>query len=149
MVQMAGVPVRRGAPLKRKAPLRNKGGGLKRVRLRPVNPERRAKLEARNFGDAARIIRAMPCATCGRPGPSQASHVVARGMGGCKGSSEDLIPQCARCHRELEDHGRKTFEAARRCDLRALAAECRDLVRIVLAIEKNMDQTLDIATRAL
>jgi hypothetical protein len=99
------------SPLARKTPIKAR------------NPERRARAYARNFGDRADAIRAMPCLACeverslasggmtrilgmfaldfAPPrGAVQAAHVVARGMGGAKGDRRQLVPLCAYHHGE-------------------------------------------------
>lgn len=60
--------------------------------LRPVNPERRAKRKAEQFGPQAKLCRRLPCAACGRPGPSDPAHVISRGAGG--GDRGNVIPLC-------------------------------------------------------
>lgn len=40
----------------------------------------------------------MPCAVCGKPGPSEAAHGPVAGMG-MKGDDMEALPLCARCHR--------------------------------------------------
>lgn len=102
--------------------------GLPRARkpLRARNPERQERLLERQFGPPERRawIASLPCATCpavrGRPSPppSENSHVRSRGAGG---GPDDVVPQCAACHRELH-RGRKSFEARHGLDLAALAA---------------------------
>ena len=82
--------------MKREKPLR------RRTKLRPVNPERAAKAKAACFGPQAALARTMPCANCDAPGPSQAAHVRSRGAGG---KDEDVIPLCAKCHRNQHDQG--------------------------------------------
>lgn len=81
---------------------------MRRGRLRPVNRERQAWKYERNFGVYSEWIRRQDCATCGKRAPSEASHVDARGMGGCGGDKWSLIPQCMDCHKEYEG-GKKTY----------------------------------------
>ena len=125
------------SPLARKTPLRKR------------NPERRAAAYARNFGDRADAIRAMPCLACeverslasggmtrilgmfaidfAPPrGAVQAAHVVARGMGGAKGDRRALVPLCAYHHGaagEGRTSQREDFERRYGLDLTAKAAE--------------------------
>ena len=82
----------RSAPLTRRTPLRK------------INPERRAKSYARNFGSEADIVRSMPCLVRGCSHPSEAAHVRARGMGGTKGDRHDLVPLCRVHHEEASEH---------------------------------------------
>ena len=121
--------MKRGSPIQRRTPL-SRGGGLARTaglsrstRLAPVNRERKAKTFARNFGERAEAVRAMPCLVAVkrfadlRPvfagtrhhvpmadilcnGDVQAAHARARGMGGAKGNRRELTPLCAGHHAE-------------------------------------------------
>lgn len=122
--------LRRSKPLTRKTALRS-GSHLRRSELRretqlrrtPIrkrNPERAAKLYARNFGAYAERVRALPCCACGARGPSDPHHVQSRGAGGDRRS---LVPLCRDCHRLLHQIGRRTFEALAKVDLAAIAAE--------------------------
>ncbi len=82
--------------------------------IRRANPERRARKYARNFsgdGEGGGIehdtwIRARYCCLCvaarvPQVGPTQAAHVIARGMGAAKGRWTDLVPLCPQ-HHELQ-----------------------------------------------
>jgi len=65
------------------------------TRVKPVNPERKAKLFERNFGDKAEWIREQPCEVTGADPLAwkiDAAHAKARGMGGCGGDKRDLVP---------------------------------------------------------
>lgn len=81
---------------------------VQRAPIRQVNPERKKRLDARNFGGPdgkyGEHIRSLPCCACGSIGFTQAAHVVARGMGGGKGSWKDLVPLCADRLGELGCH---------------------------------------------
>ena len=57
-----------------------------------------------------RWIRTLPCATCHKPAPSEASHIRAGTDGGMglKPSDWFCIPQCRECHAELH-RGEKRF----------------------------------------
>ena len=69
---------------------------VRKTALAKSNPERRAALYARNFGEWADEIRAMPCWGCGTTREKiDAAHTVARGMGGCGGDKRTLLPLCA------------------------------------------------------
>lgn len=112
--------------------------------IRAANPERRAKLEAEQFGAHAELIRALPCAFC-NPGSyrdaaqvrrtveqhrgnaglvrvSEAMHVRSCAAGG---TSADLVPGCGTHHRtdRLSFHnlGRLGFAALHGSDLSTLA----------------------------
>lgn len=79
-----------------------RGGPIaRRTRLRPVNPSRKAKLYARNFGEWADVIRGLPCVTCGVGPPSDPSHTRTRGAGG---DLKTIVPMCRACHQHFEEH---------------------------------------------
>ena len=52
--------------------------------------------------DAAHLarIRALPCARCQRPPPSEAHHRTGAGMA-LRAHDHDAMPLCASCHRDL------------------------------------------------
>jgi hypothetical protein len=127
-------PLGRGAPLTRSKPVRERNG------------KRAAKKHARNFGERAEAVRGMECLVpvavrrkpdneyprwvmspsyCCRPcDPVQAAHARARGMGGAKGNSSDLVPLCAKHHAEAGEYGtsqRADFERRYGIDLTAKA----------------------------
>jgi hypothetical protein len=107
---------------RRKSPKRT--GGLKRSRIRPVNPERRERRRESQFGDHAERVRSLPCLVPGcREVPVHAAHVRSRAAGG---SAADLVPLCWRHHREQHDRGVRTFERIYGVDLAAIAAELAD-----------------------
>ena len=87
---------------------------LKRTRLNPVNPERRAETYARAYGDKADWIRAQPCSVPGcRRHPSIAAHAIARGRGAWKGDQRHQVPMCQPCHVEAGEYrtsDRREFE---------------------------------------
>ena len=99
---------------------------LRRTPLRKANPERRARLYARNFGDHADTIRSMPCLVPGCQQRVEACHARARGMGGAKGSWRDLVPLCREHHIEAGEHRttqRHAFELRHGVSLTLAAAE--------------------------
>lgn len=104
-------------------------GGLKRTPIARKNPERRAKMFERNFGERGDPVRAMMCLASGHrsdpcSGPIQACHAIARGMGGVKGDRRCLVPLCAKHHRASGEHGtsqREAFEKKHKIDLVAEA----------------------------
>lgn len=114
--------MKRSTPLRRTGGLRRTGPPKRKTSLRAVNSSRRAERFERDFGSAERLawVQALPCATCPAGPPCQASHVRSRGAGG---SADDVIPQCVRCHAELHQVGRRTFEARHGVELAARAAE--------------------------
>jgi hypothetical protein len=121
---LARTALSRGKPLARKTP------------VKPRNAKRKAEQFARNFGDEAEAVRALPCLCRGIGpvvrcvGPVQAAHVTARGMGAVKGGRFDLVPLCAHHHGEAGEANRPgenvatardLFERAYGLDLRAAA----------------------------
>lgn len=106
--------------LLRHTPLRARTG-LRRGRLRSVNPERRKKRFAQQFGSTERVrwYVAHQCVSCGTSAkPRQYSHYK---HGPCKTAAEG-VPQCADCHREIHDKGIETHQRRRGVDLEAEAA---------------------------
>lgn len=71
--------------------------------LKKVNPARRRRLWKRNFNAKSLWIRTLPCIVCVYPVTAEAVHVRARGMGGCNGSSKDMVPMCRTHHVLLDD----------------------------------------------
>lgn len=95
-----------------------------RARVAAVNPKRKARLRAEQFGAKADWIRTLPCSTCGRPAPSDPSHVRSRGAGG---GAVDLVPMCRMCHDGLHAMGRYSFALKNGIELEALARDCEEL----------------------
>jgi hypothetical protein len=89
---------------------------VKRTRIKPTNPERRAETYAKAFGDKATWIRAQPCCVPGcRRHPSVAAHAIARGRGSVKGDARHLVPMCQPHHDaagEYRTAQRREFEQA-------------------------------------
>jgi hypothetical protein len=103
----------RRTPLARRTP-------LKRVRLRKVNPERKAALHTAQFGEDdayAGWLRTQPCVCCGRweRDRMQCHHVVSRA---CGGTERDMVPLFWECHVAGHVGGWQTFEVRRGVDLR-------------------------------
>jgi hypothetical protein len=116
---LARTALSRGKPLTRKG------------RVKPRNGKRKAEQFARNFGDEAEAVRAMPCRLSavmppqglgwdapGCKGDIVAAHVVSRGA---SGGRFDLIPLCQHHHDEQHAVGVETFAASYGLDLRAEA----------------------------
>jgi hypothetical protein len=87
---------------------------VKRSRINPTNPERRAETYAKAFGDKATWIRAQPCCVpgCNRH-PSVAAHAIARGRGSVKGDASHQVPMCQPHHLaagEYRTTDRREFE---------------------------------------
>lgn len=100
----------------------------KRTRLRPVNPHRKAKLYALQFGgpdypalDYSAWIRERPClvAGCVSGEKVEAHHAISRGAGG---KWMHLVPLCSACHRDVHQIGAQTFQRIHSLDFRAVAA---------------------------
>jgi len=113
---------------------------MKRTWMKPVNPERRAEMHERNFGERPPVVwcviavklqayqarhgyKQRPAGWTRCWGPVHAAHVVhARGMGGCNSDKTELVYLCAGHHGEQE--GRSSmFELRYSVNLRELAAE--------------------------
>lgn len=109
-------------------------------RLRPVNPERRAEMRARNFPTAdlvpqfclvAHLLaehqrrhgeKSTPAGWSRCWGPVDLAHVRARGMGGCNSFADQVVRLCRGHHQEQE--GRTAvFEARYGVDLTGEAAK--------------------------
>lgn len=93
---------------------------MKRTRIKPVNPERRAKTYARAFGDKADWIRAHPCCVPGcRKMPTVSAHAIAQGRGAWKGNADHQVPMCQPHHYEAGEYRtseRASFEVRHRMD---------------------------------
>lgn len=116
--------LRPGKPPRRRRSLRsekrlNRGPGPKRSkRLRPVNPERKARLEREQYGDYAdEMIRGKPCHVC--EAPSVAAH--ARKTRGASGKAEHLNRLCPSHEIEVHAIGVLSFERKYDLDLALLA----------------------------
>jgi hypothetical protein len=81
------------------------------------NRKRASKRYARDFGDEAAIVRAMPCLVTGAT-PSDPAHVTSRGAGGGR---FDLVPLSPALHRQQHLVGVDSFAGCYRLDLRAEA----------------------------
>jgi hypothetical protein len=116
---LARTALSRGKPLARKTP------------VKPRNAKRKAEQFARNFGDEAEAVRALPCLCRGIGpvarcvGPVQAAHVTARGMGAVKGGRFDLVPLCAHHHGEAGEANRPGENVATARDLSAASPSAR------------------------
>ncbi len=124
-------PLRRRTPLKATARLEQRAPLRRYTRLKAINPERRAKLYAEQFGAEAELIRQLPCVACGQDAPSDPHHVQTRGAGGKRDALVPLCPSEPRigvegCHQELHRVGRRTFELRHQIDLARVAAVIRN-----------------------
>jgi hypothetical protein len=60
-----------------------------------------------------RLVAALPCIRCGKPGPSQCAHAnTGKGMG-IKASDEDSFPLCPPCHSAFDQGAMFTKEQRR------------------------------------
>ena len=99
---------------------------MKRTPLKKVNPKRKAKLFAEQYGgDYADLIRAMDCivATSNCEGPMQATHVKSKGAGG---KAKDLVPLCFFHHSLQHNMGILSFQNLYAIDLAAEAKRLWD-----------------------
>lgn len=48
-------------------------------------------------------VKALPCVICGKPGPSDAHHVICDRYGTRKASDFETIPLCKTCHQHGPD----------------------------------------------
>lgn len=79
-------------------------------------------MHARNYGERAEHIRAMPCLVGhGCMGRIVAAHVKARGVGSCGGDRRSLIPLCWGHHEEQGRIGIQTFSKRYALDLARVA----------------------------
>lgn len=87
---------------------------MKRSRLKPVNPKRRRKLLAEQFGEQAKHCRSMKCVACGNPPPCEPHHAKTRGAGG---KDHHCVGLCPSCHRAVHQMGVETFQERYGVDL--------------------------------
>ena len=86
------------------------------------------------------FIRGLPCAVCGKPGPSEAAHqrILQGGGIGLKPSDYETIPLCADCHHIEHAVGSLSLwnyhsgmKFTDKSELRDhIKAECRKLVKL-------------------
>ena len=97
--------MKRRAPLGRRTRLRS--GGPIRARA----PRRRGETPPPlKFGKDRRVldpewiaeVRRHPCRSCKRRPPSEAHHVIPRGMGGASQRDDMVVPMCRRDHMRCE-----------------------------------------------
>ena len=85
------------------------------------------------------FIRGLPCAVCGKPGPSEAAHqrILQGGGIGLKPSDYETIPLCSGCHKLEHAMGslylwnyRSGLKFTDKTDLRVhINVECQTLVK--------------------
>ena len=90
---------------------------MKRTRLNPSNPKRRAESFARCYHSEARVlwIQALPSVVSGR-GPCQNVHTKGDGAGR-KAGYQWIVPLTETEHAELHRIGKASFESAHQIDL--------------------------------
>lgn len=114
-------PIKRGKPPTRSAPPK-----------RSSMPKRSGKIKAkprtasefkRVYGSLARVrwMNEQSCVAC-EGGPCEGHHIVNGGMSK-KAHHSLIVPLCDRCHDELHDRGKLTFEAKYRVSLATLAEQ--------------------------
>jgi hypothetical protein len=114
--------------VKPRTPALRRDDGKARMSV-PIPKERPARDEAYR-----RLVAALPCAHCGRPGPSQVCHVdQGKGMG-IKTSDYDTWPGCADalfrqgCHSIIGSSGRLSRDERRALE-REYAAKTRETLK--------------------
>lgn len=101
---------------------------------------------SRRAGDTPyrRFVNSLPCCSCGRPSPSEASHVTLsadqKGVG-MKVSDAQVVPHCRACHRAWEQR-RGRFEGWSRQERWDQAARWVAAVQL-LATPEGREQALD------
>lgn len=73
----------------------------RKTSLRPISDKRRehrASKEGQEGLDHMRRVKTLPCVICGKPGPSDAHHVICGRYGNRKASDFDVIPLCKSHH---------------------------------------------------
>lgn len=95
-----------------------------RARIKPVNPQRKAKEWRRAFGSVERVnfVAGRPCVAC-EYGRNCENHHIQNGGKSRKADARFIVPLCWVCHREYHDIGRPAFEAYYEIDLDVCAAE--------------------------
>jgi hypothetical protein len=95
--------MKRSGPPKRRAPLK-RGPGPKRKTRISNRPKRQKKTATdwRRLPGWLDAVRELPCAHCGRHGPSDPAHVRLNGKGGIAYKPPDcyVLPLCRTCHDE-------------------------------------------------
>ncbi len=98
---------------------------MKRTRINPVNPKRRAARLAKCFGKQAELCRKLRCLVPGCSKRGEPHHDPTRGAGGV---DEDTVPLCRHHHTERHTIGRVSFEAKHGLNLFASARMLREKV---------------------
>lgn len=105
--------MKRSTPLTRRTGLARGKPLARSGRMKASNRSRKRKAYARNFGDEADAVRAMPCIITGKQ--AEPAHVTSRGA---SGGRFDIVPLAPELHREQHAIGIKSFEAKYGLDLR-------------------------------
>ena len=101
--------MKRSGPLQRFVPLKRFTRLVVRTALRPFNPERRARLRERNYGDKADWIVMHPCCACGgqRGRPTVPAHYPYTKA--ARPGLRWMVPLCGACEDDFHRMGRHTF----------------------------------------
>lgn len=86
------------------------------------------------------FIREKPCAVCGKPPPSDADHLRARGFGSGKQNDLTGLPLCRRHHSERGQIGNVTFEVRHNIDLWQMVA----LYLIEFFVDTERRKTIEV-----
>jgi hypothetical protein len=89
-----------------------KRAGIRRKKIKAVNPSRREKSFARCYGSRARVawVKSQPCAWCVLRGlvrisrPSDNAHSEGGGGMGRKADYTTVLPMCRRHHEQYDQH---------------------------------------------
>jgi hypothetical protein len=110
-----------------------KKAGIRRKKLKAVNPARRAKEFARTYGSKERCqwIAEQPCAWCVLRGlvrisrPSDNAHSEGGGGMGMKADYTTVVPLCRRHHEQYDQHRAPFDTLSAREAVKVLAAETK------------------------
>ena len=82
-----------------------------------VEPRRKPRAKTADGARHIALVKALPCACCEAPGPSDAHH-IREGQGGAQRAPDFLaIPLCKECHQGSRGlHGDRTRLALRKLD---------------------------------
>jgi len=92
-----------------------KSASKARKRIAPVSVKKSAYRRSAIGRDAAehmRRVKQLPCVICGKPGPSDAHHVIHGRFSARKATDFQVIPLCEACHRYPHRHAIHTGKKA-------------------------------------
>ena len=64
-----------------------------------LKPDKPTAAQIRAGKEYMARVKELPCAACGKPGPSDAHHCICGRFGTNRASDFDTIPLCVECHR--------------------------------------------------